>query len=218
MRYLRLLAVSFFMLLSIGCFQGQRAFKVNADGSGTIVDTTKLGEQAQGMLKGFADMETTTAAEKKAKQTGKYTSKAAAMGEDVTFVSVETEKDGTNVATYAFKDITKVRAPNMPSADANSTSEDEPTTFRLSKNAAGNAVLTVVTPKEKAADPSANAPKETPEAIQQQVMMVKRMMAGLKVKSVVEVNGSVIKTNGAAAVGNTVTLMELDFDALDEAA
>ena len=219
MRHLRLPAVSFFMLLSIGCFQGQRTFKVNADGSGAIVDTTKLGEQAQGMLKGLADMDKTSAAEKKAKQTKEYASKAGAMGEGVTFVSVETGKDGTDVATYAFKDITKVRASGLPSPNANTNSKDEPVTFRLSKNAAGNTLLTVVAAKEKAADPSAKAPaKETPEAIQQQVTMIKRMMGGLKVKSVVEVNGAVVKTNGATALGSAITLMEIDFDALDEAA
>ena len=35
------------LLLTAGCLQGQRVIKVNANGSGTIVDTITLGEQAR---------------------------------------------------------------------------------------------------------------------------------------------------------------------------
>jgi hypothetical protein len=220
MRIGRLVIVPF-VLLSVGCFQGQRTFKVNADGSGTIVDTTKLGEQAKGMLQGMEEMDKSSPAEKKAKKKAKLAEKAAAMGEGVSFVSVEPTKDGGEVTTYAFKDITKLKASGMPTPDESTTSKDEPLTFKLAKNAAGNSVLTVVSPKEKPADPAAKTeakPKPKPEEIQQQIAMMKGMMAGLKIKSVVEVNGKLVKTSSPYAVGPVVTLMEMDFDALDAAA
>jgi len=44
------------------------------------------------------------------------------------------------------------------------------------------------------------------------------MMAGLKIKTVVEVNGALVKTSSPHVAGSVVTLMEMDFDALDEAA
>jgi hypothetical protein len=220
MRLGRLMMVAPVVLLSVGCFQGQRTFKVNADGSGTIVDTTKLGEQAKGMLAGMEEMDKSSPAEKAAKKKAKLAEKAAAMGEGVTYVSTVSGKDG-DVVTYAFKDITKVRASSMPSPDDSATSKDEPLTFRFTKSAAGNSVLTVVSPKEKPADPAAKAeakPKKKPEEIQQEITMMKGMMAGLKIKSVVEVNGKIVKTSSAYAVGPAVTLMEMDFDALDMAA
>ena len=49
MRVSRLMLVPALMLAA-GCMKGQRVVKVNADGSGTIVDTITLGEQAKGML------------------------------------------------------------------------------------------------------------------------------------------------------------------------
>jgi hypothetical protein len=44
--------------------------------------------------------------------------------------------------------------------------------------------------------------------------MMKGMLAGLKVKSVIEVKG-LVKATGANATGPNVTLMAIDFDALD---
>ncbi len=155
MKFLRLVVVPFVLLMSVACFQGQRTFKVNADGSGTIVDTTMLGAEAQGMLKGLSGMDSTSAADKKAKQNAEFSKKAAAMGEGVTFVSVGVGKDGGDITTYAFKDITKVKTSGLPSPDANSNSKDAPSSFRLEKNAAGNTVLTIVAPKEKSVDTGA---------------------------------------------------------------
>ena len=127
------LAIVPMVLATVGCFQGQRTFKVNGDGSGTIVDTVKLGEQAKGMLQGMAQMDQSSPAEKKAKKKAKYDATAAAMGEGVTFVSVAPSKDGGEVTTYAFKDINTLRAVGMPNPDADSTSKDEPLTFKLAR-------------------------------------------------------------------------------------
>jgi hypothetical protein len=48
--------------------------------------------------------------------------------------------------------------------------------------------------------------------------MMKGMLAGLKVKSVVEVGGGVVKSSSPNTVGSAVTLMSIDFDQLDAAA
>ncbi len=219
MRRLRLTIAFLALLVSAACFQGQRTFKVNADGSGLIVDTTKLGAQAQGMLAGLEGMDQTSPAEKKAKKAAKFAEKAAAMGAGVTFISSEPGKDGVEVTTYAFKDITKVKASGMPAPNEGSSSKDEPMTFRLARNAAGNTVLTIIGRKAEGADSAkeTSTPK-SPEDIQREVAMIKGMMAGLKIKSLVEVNGTLVKASGAPASGSVVTLMEMDFDALDAAA
>jgi hypothetical protein len=208
------LAIVPVVLATVGCFQGQRTFKVNADGSGTIVDTVKLGEQAKGMLEGMAQMDQSSPAEKKAKKKAKYDAAAAAMGTGVTFVSAVPSKDGGVVTTWAFQDIKTLRAVAMPSPDADSTSKDEPLTFKLTKNAAGNSVLTIVSAPKKA--PETAAPKKSPEDITKEIAMMKGMLGGLKIKSVVEVNG-LVKTSSPNAAGSVVTLMAVDFDALDAA-
>jgi hypothetical protein len=220
------LAIAPMVLLTVGCFQGQRTFKVNADGSGTIVDTVKLGEQAKGMIQGMEQMDQSPAAEKKAKKQAKYAEAATALGEGVTFVSTVPSKDGGEVTTYAFKDITKVHAVAMPNPDVSSTSKEEPMSFQLAKNAAGNTVLTVVAAPKKPAEakpgkageakPEKAAPKK-PEEMAQEIAMMKGMLGGLKIKSVVAVNG-LVKTSSPNVVGSAVTLMEVDFDQLDAAA
>jgi hypothetical protein len=211
------------VLVLVGCFQGQRTFKVNADGSGTIVDTVKLGEQAMGMRQGMSEMDSSTPAEKAAKKKAKYAEMAAAMGEGVSFVSIVPSKDGGEVATYSFKDITKLRTSMMPTPDESTTTKGEPLTFKLSRNAAGNTVLVVAAAAEKPAAASgtpeaAAAKKKTPAEIQQEIAMMKGLMAGLKIRSVVEVNGRLVKSSSPHASGATVTLMEMDFDQLDAAA
>src|SRR5688572_8574833 len=138
------LAIVPLVLATAGCFEGQRTFKVNADGSGTIVDSAKLGAQAKAMIQGMEQMDQSSPAEKKAKAKAKREEAAAAMGEGVTFVSTVSAKDGAEVTTYAFKDINTLRASAMPNPDASSQSKDEPLVFKLAKNAAGNSVLTIV--------------------------------------------------------------------------
>lgn len=219
MRILRITVVPCLLLMSAGCFQGQRTFKVNADGSGLIVDTTKLGVQAQGMLAGLEGMDQTSAAEKKAKKAAQLAEKAAGMGEGVSFVSSEPGKDGVEVVTYAFKDITKVKASAMPAPNEGASSKDEPAVFRLVRNAAGNMVLTISSARGKSSGAAVETPaRKSAAEITQQITMMKAMMAGLKIQSVVEVNGTLVKVSGAQAAGSAVTLMEMDFDALDAAA
>ena len=204
-------------VMAAGCFQGQRTFKVNADGSGTIVDSVKLGEQAKGMLAGMEGMDQTPAAEKAAKKKAKYAEAAAAMGAGVTYVSTVPGKDGGEVTTYAFKDVTRLRAVAMPNPHPATTSKSDPMTFKLAKNAAGNSVLTIVAaPKKAAAPPSGE--KKSKEETAQAIQMMKGMLAGLNLKSVVEVNGRLVKASSPHVAGSAVTLMAIDFDQLDAAA
>lgn len=203
------------LLVAAGCMQGQRVIRVNADGSGTIVDTVKLGEQARGMMASMEQMDKTPAAEKKTKKDAKLKEQAATMGEGVTFVSLETTKDGAEQITYSFKDVSKIKVETTPSpSDSKSSSKDEPLTFRFARSG-GNSLLTVVFPKPKADAVKKEAPK--PEELTQAVAMMKGMMAGLKMSSVIEVGGKIVKTNSPYASGSRVTLLEMDFDQLDEA-
>jgi hypothetical protein len=204
------------VLLAAGCFEGQRVFKVNADGSGTIVDTVKLGAQAQEMRQGLEGMDSASPTEKAAKQRAKYAEKAASLGEGVTFVSITATGEGGQSATYAFKDVTKLNTSAMPEPDESTTSKDQPLVFRLSRNAAGNSVLSIVSARPR---PDA-APKPTPkpEQLAQQVAMMKTMLAGLKIRSIVEVGGSLVKTSSPNVAGSAVTLFAMDFDQLDAAA
>ena len=217
------------VLVAAGCIQGQRVIKVNTDGSGTVVDTVSLGDQAREMMSAMAGMDKSTPAEKKTKKDAKLKAIAEAMGPGVSVSSFEPSvKNGPEKVTYAFTDIGKLKIDATPdSTDNDSKSEaKDPLTFRFEKKG-GNSVLTVLgagpKPGEKKADKPEDKSKEGAEAaakMQAQAMvMMKTMMKGLKMTTVVEVNGHVVKTNAAHVDGPRVTLLDLDFDqiAADEA-
>jgi hypothetical protein len=208
-------------LLTVGCMQSDRLIKINGDGSGTIVDTLKLGEQAKGMLAGLEQMDQTPAAQKKAKKEARLKAQGTQMG--TTFVSEQTTPDGAEKITWAFTDISKVKVEpfvSNPDMDSKPTSPGDLLGFRFAKGP--NAVLTVVTPprpspaaaKPGAAKPAAKKPDENAA----QKAQMKAMLAGLKVSLEVEVNGTLVKTDSPFVVGNVVTLMAMDFDQIDDAA
>lgn len=214
-------AVALGGLLAGGCIQGQRAIKVNADGSGTVVDTTKL----IGMAAAMKDMGNSSNAQAKVNREVELKKRATAQG--LTFVSVENATDGSEKVTYSFKDVTKTtinRAVDFPNekkdeGDA-AAKKEEALAFRLAR-AGDKATLTVVVPKDKA-DASAKKGEKTekksnPEEEKQAMAMMKGMLAGLKLGTVVEVNGKIVKTTAPyPPVGSVVTLMEMDFDAMGE--
>jgi hypothetical protein len=208
------------VLLATGCLEGQRVVRVNVDGSGTIVDSTRLGAQAKSMLAAFEQMDQSSPAEKKAKREAKCRDRAAAMGDGVSFVSLEAAADGHDRVTYRFGDVSKLKigmTPDPPSSDSRpGEGKEEPLTFRWTRQG-GSSVLTVVYPPRKK---DAEKKPAKPEEIQQGMTMMRGMLSGLKMKTVVEVGGDVLKTTSPYAQGRTVTLLELDFDQLtaDEAA
>ncbi len=217
MRFSRLVLIPA-ALMAVGCIQGQRVIKVNADGSGTIVDTVSLGAQARQMMAAMEEMDKAPAAEKKNKKAEKLKAMAASMGEGVSYVSQEPGKDGAEKITYAFKDISKLKVDWSPDpSESDSKAPKDPLTFRFVRQG-GNSILTVVQPA-KAAAKAEGKPKPKPEEMAQQMGMMKAMMAGLKMSGILEVNGRIVKTNSPYAAGPVVTLMEIDFDQLvaDEA-
>jgi len=207
-------------LLAGGCIEGQRAIKVNADGSGTVVDTTKL----IGMAAAMKDMGNTSNAQAKVNREAELKKKAAAQG--LTFVSSATGADGVEKATFSFQDITKTsinRSADMPNEKEEKDSapgKEDRLSFRMAR--AGNtSTLTVVVPKEKPAEKKEgekkDAKKSSPEEEKQAMAMMKGMLAGLKLATVVEVNGKIVKTTSPwPAQGSTVTLMEMDFDQMGD--
>lgn len=203
------------VLTTAACLEGQRLVTLNADGSGTIVDTVKLGEQARAMLSGFEESDKTPAADKKAKLKEKLTARAAAMGEGVTLVSFEPAgKDGAEKTTYAFKDVTKVKIAPMPDPSNDDSKEQKnPISFRFAR-AGSSSTLTIAIPQKTAEKGVSPKPKPKPEEAAQGIAMMKAMLKGLKMSCVLEVNGTLVKTNSPYAAGPRVTLMEVDFDQL----
>ena len=204
------------LLVMWACMEGDRLIKVNADGSGTIVDTVKLGEQARTMIASMEAADKSTPAEKKATKVAKFKERAAAMGEGVTFVSYEPSVNGgPEKVTYAFKDVSKLRIDATPdSAAGQSKPTEDPLTFRLARKG-DSSVLTVAGAAPKPGAKKEDKPEGAEAAAQMQAQamaMMKMMMKGLKMTSAVEVDGRLVKSSSPYVSGSRVTLLAIDFD------
>ncbi len=232
MRHSLSLALPALFLALGGCISEKQVIKLNADGSGTITITTIMKkaaiEQMRQMMRSFGGGEGEAKppdlfSEEQAK------AKAAKMGEGVQFVSAEkinTQDEQGLKATYSFRDITKLRISEQPDNPGGgpggpgpgaAAPKSPPITFKFSKLPSGNLLLTVVNPPSK--EPAGGAKDEGPapppgaqEPDEAQLAMMKEMLAGLKVSIQLEVSGKIVKTNSPHVSGNTVTLMEMDFD------
>jgi hypothetical protein len=196
-------------LLATACFEGQRTICVKADGSGAVVDTLVLGAQMKAMMDAAE-----AGADAAAKQKAKYEAAAAAMGPGVRFVGEEKTAQGLK-ATFAFTDIRTVKldAAPGPAGDDEGGKKGQPLTFTFARQGA-RSVLTVIQPRPPAKEPSAAVASPDPMAQMASAMwtMMKPMLKGLKLRTVLEVEGTIAKTNSRLRSGSAVTLLEMDFD------
>jgi hypothetical protein len=234
----RLRALALLPLLALptaGCIQFETLVKVKGDGSGTIVQTMTMSAETMEMMKSMkSDGGKVEVGGKpmalEAKDIEQAKAEAAKMGEGVTFVKAEpidTKEAKGMRATYAFKDVTKLKISQKPSSPGGAPAPggnevDDSMKFGFSKSAGGNPVLTVSMPDLKAAADkkgATKAPAKAPEAPPEAMAMMKQMFKGLRIAIAIEPEGKVVQTNSPFVEGSRVTLMEMNFDALlkDEA-
>lgn len=186
---------AFAVLALAGCLQEEKLVKVKGDGSGTLVVTTRMMTWAieqiekQGMKPSAITEETAKA-------------RAEKLGKGVAFVSAEPLKDERSRgirATYSFKDIATLRL-----------NESGPPPFRFARPAPGKAVLTCVlgNAAASASPPSAAGSNDLPYAARRAIL------AGMKFTTKVEVGGTIVHCSSRHVDGPTVTLLEVDLDAM----
>ena len=164
-----------------GCVTSDTLIKLNTDGSGVVVQktlmSTEMIAQLTTMMQGFAEqMVGKEAGQKDVKMPELFSekdarAKAAKMGEGVRFVSsrkITVEGMEGQEATYAFRDLTKLRlnekpeAPYMPGLQGSSSgSASKETTFRFSKLPNGHSQLVAVlsqSPTKKISGESTSKP------------------------------------------------------------
>jgi hypothetical protein len=234
---MRLRALAILPLLALptaGCIQFETLVKVKGDGTGTIVQTMTMSAETMDMMKSMkgdgAKAEAGKPLALEAKDLEQAKAEAAKMGEGVTFVKAEpidTKEAKGMRATYAFKDVTKLKISQKPSSPGGAPAPggndvDDSMKFGFAKAPNGNSVLTVSMPDLKAvADKKAasKTPAKAPEAPPEAMAMMKQMFKGLRIAIAVEPEGKVVQTNSPFVEGSRVTLMEMNFDALltDEA-
>jgi len=229
MRVTRVLLALVTSVALTGCINSTTLVKLNADGSGTVEQTTLMNLAAiKGMMPG-AEKQMGGAVVNKAD----LERTAARMGKGVRLVSAEPMK-GTNgfegsKAIFAFDDINQVQVsqgPNLSgSSDGRMSSEpsaNDPVKFTLTRSG-GTSTLTIAFVDKPASGVSMQAgdkPGDMPDLTNPMLMgMLKAMFAGFKLNIDLEVAGAIVKTNAEYVNGSRLTLLEMDMDSLlaDEA-
>jgi hypothetical protein len=225
-----LLAAASALALS-ACFQHETTINLKKDGSGTLVEETRMSGQMLEMMNQFAgglggddakpqDPLKDMLSEDKAKE------RAAELGEGVTLVKIEPVTVGTSKgarATYRFADINKLRISTDDSMNQMAKpdglpdgekpkAEKKPIVFNFK-----DGVLTIRPDvgkddeKPEAADKAEAAENlENPEAM----AMMKQMFADMKVSIKLVAESGIAETNATHRDGDTITLMEMDMNKL----
>jgi hypothetical protein len=209
MKYIPAILAILGMQFLTGCFQSAIGLHVKPDGSGTVDQVFSMSAealaQAKQMQGGGGDV-----AQKLPTEIDEAKLKAAAakLGEGVTFVSAKKltlpGREGF-VATYAFTDVTKLNltlGPDMgdkAGGGAPGGEKEEPVTFAFTKGSPSELVIN--TPVKKKPEDK----KEQDDA------MMAQMFKDMRVSFVVDVQGTIVKTNAVNREGNRITLMDVEF-------
>lgn len=208
-----------------GCFQVETTVRVNPDGSGTIEErmllSRKVISQFDEMARAFAGPD------EKPKpftlhEQEKLRKRAADIGPGVSFVessAIEDEAYTGYRAIYSFADINKVRLSSQGGEAMAGKEEkqagtvDDAVAFRFDSGPEPR--LNIIMPRSgkpaQASEPKGKDSEE-PALTPEQKQAFAEMMKGLHFSLVVEVRGTVVKTNATHVAGNRITLFDFDLD------
>jgi hypothetical protein len=231
MKKILLLLTSVFITLVLpGCFQSETTIHLNKDGSGTLVEETRLGAQMLAMMDQMAGMGGDAAKADPLAQMfseDKAKARAATLGEGVTFEKTEpVNADGAKGArvTYRFKDINQLKVSttdsvkNMsPMGDMGAPAAKKTAPISFSYAAGKLTIQMPEPPKPDATEAPAAGKPEMPDMDNPEAQaMMKQMMGDMKMSLKVVIEPGIAETNATHHDGNTVTLMEMNMGKLVE--
>jgi hypothetical protein len=231
-RLLAVVALAAVVCLS-ACIDVESVVTVNKDGSGVVEETTLLSAQLSAMMAMAKAQTTQSGAASPASPDVLMTrdaadAKAKAMGPGVTVKSLEDVKaadgrQGQKVA-YAFANIGQLHydtgtMPNVavagtPSSGVAFVFSNGTLTVSLKSNrpAGGAPSAGGPTPAPPGAADAAAALQQVP--MDQQIAMIKPMLAGMRVALRVKCPGGIASTDSTYVSGDTVTLLDVQVDKL----
>jgi hypothetical protein len=229
----RLSVVVVSLLLLGGCLQFESLITVNSDGSGTIEQRFVMKQEFVDMMAGMQSMQQSQEgsenedAEEEASgfsllDPEQLRSQASSIGEGVRFVSGEEIADEFGqgyVAVYEFDDVSKIQVNQNPGDLVPQTGGAAPTdqiveniTFSFREGATSELVIELPEPEEVEADGAGEqAPTGSDEMNPE---MFQQFYQDMRIAMRVRVDGRVVSSNATSRDGNTLTLMDIDFNRL----
>lgn len=210
-----MLAVLSVTLLFTGCFQVEQVINIKPDGSGTIVMTAIITNEALKQMeemsklggeKGKSPLDEMTDPAKTAAQAKK-------LGEGVKFEKSEKIKNGIGEGakfTFSFPDVTKLHVDmdmnEMGPGGGGDDQNKQPITFGFS-----NGTLTIKSTHKKDAPAKPDDDKDDANAAAG-IAMMQQMMKGMKITVAVNIEGTITETDAAHRDGSRITMAIVPFD------
>lgn len=216
MRYVRVVLLLAGAVMGNACFQFSTILTVKTDGSGTIDQRLLFTHTAIAQLRQLAGsaggQEFDPLSEQQARDA------AATLGPGVTYVSstpIDTPEGVGRDITYAFTDVNQLRLDQAPPAPGGMPAQGSGSdlSFRLTRQANGNALLTILVPQLPALGGDNPLPSVTPPPAAQ-LAMIRPMLAGARLSIAIEPGGRLVRTSSPHVTGQRVTLLDADVDAV----
>ncbi len=213
-------------VLLTGCLEVNTTIHLNKDGSGTLEESVLTSSQVVQMISAFASSFDSTSAD-----TNKFSlfqedqlkADTSKYGSGVKYVSgkevKEDGKEGYNV-TYAFNNINDLKINQNPNSKIDMEGvefeEDSAQEFLHFDFTAGEpAMLTIKLPSMKDQDVSNEVPSQDTASTSTEGMdELLKLMKDMRIALVLDVNGSITKTNASYVHGSQVTLFDIKFNEL----
>jgi hypothetical protein len=220
----RLFLVALSALALAGCISVETTVELNRDGSGKIIEKIGVGKEMAGMAASMAG----EGGGAKPFSREQFADDAKRFGEGVRFVSVDESQGATMVyytIVYAFDDISKIvidqNQGNAVGGGQEGPKKEEPMTFEFSADE-DSSTLTIRMPEREDDFGGAEVDEEnitpemevSPEMEQAGAAMMKMMFKGMHFAVRIDFNGDIVETDATNVDGNTVTLLEMDFEAI----
>lgn len=211
-------------VLLAGCISVETTVKLNRDGSGQIVEKIGIGKQMANFAPSMS-AETGESQAPKPCSREQFEKAAGGLGKGVRLVSMSESEDQSMKyceVVYAFDDINEVDIDQNPGNRVSIPSKQgmqkkkEPVRFSFS---AGEdySTLKIRLPEGQADSFEQDPPDRgdvSPEMAEAELQMMKMMLQGMHFAIKIDCNGEIIETNATNVDGNTVTLLDIDFDAI----
>lgn len=215
----RILFTVLLCVILAGCISVETTVKLNRDGSGQIVEK-------MGVTKGMASAMSGGAAEGEGPQMfskEQFEKGARDFGLGVRLVSAS-ENEYQHMKyyemVYAFDDINKVgidqnQGNRVPSSGDRSAKKKEETVSFSFHAGEDYSTLKIRMPEADTGGSTQESPDKgdmSPEMEEAELQMMKMMFRGMHFAIKIEFNGDIVDTNATNVEGNTVTLLDIDFD------
>ncbi len=210
-----------------GCLQSQTVVNVNGDGSGTVEETFLMQQQVLQMLAGMSEGSGFSLLDE-----AELESDASDYGEGVTLQSAEevnTDWGGGYRAVYSFEDVNQVKINQNPSNDVPAQGAqmgpDQPRAeeyIRFEMDSGQPNTLDVILPEQGDAElesqneAEGNGSAETGDVAQQEIESLAELYRDMRISVDVMVDGRIVDTDATHVEGNTVTLLDMDFNRIIE--